>query len=240
MEIEKVLNKWFGDVQTRLTAEECTRVRDFCCAASAVLKTYCDAAFRLLEGEAKILPAMALLRVICEFVTTFLWSMHATSEQEFESNLGVWQRYSAWEKKRLHEELLPTVDSHTKKIFDSEMARLDKIIGKAKPSKDMPKIRKRFEVLKGAFGYDVYGRSYLQFNPAVHIDTHILTSATRCVGNRLYFEGDWDEDIDKLRLHCLSSVYYFVRRIFGRYNWDCTEMDNVFAQIAAEANAQSR
>ena len=235
-----MLNKWFGDLQTRLAAEECTVVRDFCCAASAVLKTYCDAAVRSLEGEPKILPATALLRIICEFVTTFLWCTHATTEQEFESNLGLWQRYSAWEKKRMHKELLPTVDTYTKKIFDSEMARLDKIVGKAEAPKDMPKIRKRFEVLKGVFGYDIYARSYLQFNPAVHIDYHVLTSTTKHMGNQLCFEGDWDEDIDKLKLHCLSSVYYFVRGIFGQYNWDCTEMDNVFAQIAAQPNAQSR
>ena len=130
MEIEREIDRWLEDVQGKLAKEECTVVRDFCCSVSSILRTYCDATIRLLEGQAKILPAMAQLRIMSELVINFLWCMQASSQKEFENNLGIWERYSAWEKKRLHEGLLLTVDADTKKILDSEIARLKNIIGK--------------------------------------------------------------------------------------------------------------
>jgi len=224
IEIEDTINKWFKDIHYRLdrTNSDSAIVDSFCRSVSSVLKTYCDATILSLDGNLK-LPAMACLRVMSELVVKFIWCLNVRENKEIQERIERWEKRGVNERRKFIKELLESEDSFdSKTTLNEELSRLVEYL-KNTVTDDMPNVSGKyglFEQTKNIFDKNICPQAYRQFNPAVHVDTLVLTWSTKRKGDSIYFTGDLDENINSLKIHCLSFSYMLIKVIYVHYNWN--------------------
>jgi len=100
MEIDETINKWFRELQKKLTqVEDDPEIDSYFRSIYAVFNNYHNATIILLKNDFR-LPAMALIRIISELFIKFLWCLHGTTNhQEVKDRIQRWVQSSGNKKK---------------------------------------------------------------------------------------------------------------------------------------------
>ena len=211
----------------------------FCCSVFAILKTYCDATLLLLRLDVDLrLPAMAHLRIISELTIRFLWCLNVKKNEEIGERIERWEKTGVKERKKLVEELLESkenFDSETVGKFQQELSNLDKYL-KDNVGNEMPHVTGKcglFEQTENIFERNICAQAYRQFNPAVHVDPLVLTWSTKRKGSSIYYTGDLDENIDSLKIHCLSFSYMVIEVLYFHYHWRYDQIEREYHEAVS-------
>ena len=246
MEIEKIINRWFDETQNNLTKtkDSSDMIDGLCRTISSVFKTYCDATIRLLEHDPKVLPAMALLRIMSELIIKSLWCLNVTKNEEIKERIKRWEKAGVKKRKKFVKELLESegsFDPATVDKFKQELAKLDEYL-KDNIVDEMPKVtgpNGLFKETKNIFDRNICAQAYRQFNHAVHVDTLVLTWSTQRKANAIYYTGDLDENIESLKLHCLSFSYMVIKVVYVHYGWKSDQIEEEYQKALSDYTANS-
>jgi len=189
--------------KTRVLIETKNRENAVCITVLDGAECYCNAIFLLLNKN-YVLPAMALMRCLCELAVKFIWCLQCPDDTDKEQDKKtVDEKIRRWEKSTLAQNIKvleewKIVDPQNNKINEQIKELENK---KAKMDIDgMPNYPQLLEKLPIEFRREISLELYKSFNNAVHLDINSL--------GEIYLHNNKtninNNDISRLKCRCVQ------------------------------------
>jgi len=217
MEIDDTINKWFDDSKSllqELNLPKC-KIDIMILSTISLIDNYLNNALLILNGGSR-LPAMALLRVMGEFISKITYCLKGKNQKEVENRIGRWEKSSLIQRRELYKKILsrykkPNSQVQFKKVQEWINETEDEI--KKIKSHGLPQNQ---DIFLEAFGeHHPVGQDgiYHQYHCSIHVD---LETLARTIRNNEY-TGDFEFNIEDLKFECLTHAYFYLKEIYEYY-----------------------
>jgi len=229
MKIEEIINRWFDDVEGRLKNLGLPKngVNQMILASISVVDNYLNNILMILNQDSK-LPAMALLRVIGEFIVKLVWCIQGSTNNQPKQSVDKfksWKKHSLKELNKFRRQIIDRYNNATRKMLQKQIDKDDKEIESITvdyfAKEDEKQKRSISSFFNEVFGVnkDIYHPGmYLQYLRAVHIDYITLNETIKEQASTPSYEGDVDCDIENLKIACLLFAHLFFKEVCRYYN----------------------
>ena len=243
MEIDNIVNNWFEDTVAQINAanKPDESVYNLCSSILPVARNYCNATLLLLN-EDKRLPAMALIRVLCELTFRLQWCVFPNKQNEHVNvRIKRWLKWSYNREKKDLERRLNLAENQEKTKIKENIKYLETEIQKI-PYNFAGDLYGSLESLTYEQTGDgeislswkdhLYPILYTPFNQAIHPDLVVLSKLIKQSGNQRMFFGDYTSiDIATLKIYCVSCVYNIIVATRMVYELQYEEINQEYLKI---------
>jgi hypothetical protein len=233
MDIERITDKWFEQTFGRVQKDLLPPTEDdlFIVGVLFTARKYTRAALSLL-GQMHVLPAKALVRVLCELYVNILWCLNVEGDTKEEITNAVHERFQSWDSYRITKDkkLLADMREYATGDFARDVCQSLKKAEEGVREYETRDIQKMKSVasLCAELSRDsdkeamkkIYVEMYRNYSRAVHLDRNTFSHLVRyeSENDRIACYDDWEEDIGHLYANCLCmacDINMLLRRHYG-------------------------
>jgi hypothetical protein len=244
METEDTINKWFEETfeNIRKQVRPSTEIDHLLAGVLFASRKYTRAVLLLLSQK-HVLPAKALLRVLCELFVKVVWCLNFRSSEEDTKQL-IHENFQRWDYSRLIQDkkLLENLEKDVEVDFRCEVQGALKKIDegvvdyKERPVKCIPPTADIFRELSvDENGWKaIYSKVYQNYSRAVHLDRNTFSRLVQHEGDWITCYDDWDDDINNVYAYCLSVGHDINMLIRKYYGWPMEEMRQEYSDLTSK------
>jgi len=234
MEIDNIVNNWFEETVAQMNADNKPNepVDNLCSGVVPLAHNYCNSTLLLLNNN-KILPSMALLRVLAELAFRFIWCLYKDNPKNQATNVRIerWIKETYQQNVILLKKFLPSASSEGAQNIKREIEFLEKAI-RAIPHTSAGPFYNSLNELPPLYKEALYPRLYGNFNRAIHPDLKLLADLTKQEGNKRLFLSDLNEvDIQSLKIFCMTAAFTILSIVRLHYDWNYKGLKSEYLKI---------
>ena len=234
MEIDNIVNNWFEDTVAQMNADNKPNepVDNLCSGVVSLAHNYCNSTLLLLNNN-KMLPSMALLRVLAELAFRLIWCLYKDNPKKQATNVRIerWIKETFQQNVNLLKKFLPSVGPEEAQNIKREIEFLEKAI-KAKPHAAAGPVYNSLGELPPLYKEALYPLLYGNFNRAIHPDLKLLADLTKQEGNKRFFLSDLNEvNIQSLKIYCMTAAFTILSIVRLHYDWDYEGLKSEYLKI---------
>jgi hypothetical protein len=215
MNVKDTITNWFDETDTLIQNKisDSSSIDSLCKGVLRSGKDYCCAVLLLLRSGHSM-PAKALLRCLFELWTKLYWCRIFSSginnkdaEASIKSKIQCWEKDTLCQNVSILEQFRDAADGPDKQEIEKEENKWkEKPLFFDSAVKRLPPFKNMVGQLPNIFRKALYGRFYLQFNNAVHLDIASMT------GGQVVYDST---DITK---YCVTFALYITCVVRKHYN----------------------
>lgn len=234
MGIDETINRWIDESKALLQGLNLPKCRtdEMILSSISLIDNYLNNVLMILDRGSR-LPAMALLRVLGEFVAKLIYCIKG-SESGVNERVDSWEKTSLKKRKKFYENIIDRYSGcdHKKiqKWIDKTEDEIDKI--------NVDELPNTADIFEKVFGKKhPVGRAgmYLQYLSAVHLDLETLERTKKRGATGIEYMGDVEYEIEGLKFECLTHVYIFFKHLYEYYNLDFQKIQNEYKILIPKA-----
>jgi len=234
MEIDNIVNNWFEDTVAQMNAANKPNepVDNLCSGVVPFAHNYCNSTLLLLNNN-KILPSMALLRVLAELAFRFTWCLYKDNPKKQATNVRIerWIKETYQQNVILLKKFLPSASPEEAQNITREIDFLEKAIRAMPPASAGPVYNSLGE-LPPPYKEALYPLLYGNFNRAIHPDLKLLADLIKQEGNKRLFLSDLNNvDTQSLKIYCMTAAFTILSIVRLHYDWDYEGLKSEYLKI---------
>jgi hypothetical protein len=234
MKIDETINKWFDEIEDKLQqhGQPKNNIDNMTFASLSLIDNYLNTILMIVNNGSR-LPAMALLRVLNQFVSRIVWVLmgYNKDESELQNRFDSWVLTSYKKKHKFLNNIAGFYAREEKNQFESTIKIYEQEIDKLKKAgvKELPQPE---QILEEVFGTKLIAiGQYSRLHKASHPDLIVLGKTFKNNGTHYMYDGDVDEKINDLKFECLICAHRFFKEICRYY-----KVDSLSQKIESEFN----
>jgi hypothetical protein len=228
MEIDKIINRWFQQTFEKIQKElgSSTEKDRLIVGVLLAARKYTQAVLTLL-AQKHVLPAKALLRILCELFVKVLWCLNVQGNEEdvkkrIHENFQSWDYSRLIQDKKLLENLEKAIEGDFRGKVQDALKKVDDDVADYKERQvncilSTADIFRELSIDKSDWKA-IYPEVYQNYSRAVHLDRSTFSRLVRYEGDRIACYDDWDDDINDVYANCLCmacDMNMLIRKYYG-------------------------
>jgi len=231
MEIDKTINKWFGEIEGRSKQLGLPKnnIDRMILGSIPIIDNYSNSVLMILNDGSR-LPAMALLRVLAEFILKLIYCLKA-DDSSVDKRIESWEKTSLIQRGKYYKDIIDIYHGCNRKNVHEWIDETESELAKIEGVDALPSVATIFEqVFEKDYPVDRAGM-YLQYLGAVHIDLEVLAKTISKSGTEIEYKGDVSCNIEDLKFECLTHAYIFFRHLYEYYSLDLQKIENEYKML---------
>jgi len=221
MGIDETINKWFDEIEDKLQQRGQPKniIDNMTFASLSLIDNYLNTILMIVNNGSR-LPAMALLRVLNQFVSRIVWVLIGNNEDksELQNRFNRWE-LSSYKKERVFlKKIMGFYARKERAQFENAIKKYEQKVENLEKTgiKNLPPPE---QILEDVFGTkQIAIGMYSRLHRAVHPDLLVLRRTFKNNEAGYTYDGDVDEKTDDLKFECLICAHRFFKEICRYYN----------------------
>ena len=246
MEIDEKVNHWFCQTFENIQKEvHPSTENDLLIVGVLFTARKYTRSILLLLSQKHVLPAKALLRILCELYVKAFWCLNAQDngknvKKKIHENFQRWDYSRLIQDKKLLTNLEKYAEGDFKDKVENVLNKADDDVAdyKGRPIKCIPSTADIFRELsvKDNIWDIIYQKIYQNYSRAVHLDRNTFNRLVQCKNDRIMCFDDWDDDINELYANCLCIACDTNILIRKYYDWPTEDLHQECLNLTSKYN----